>query len=547
MPVRHEGFQRGSVRIVAAAAVVGLVGIGVVVWSGGRDTTADLSTRTPSTSDAPAQDDPGDDPQPEPSAPSSGDDQNPSPDLAGDDGGQDRSGLPSTYGPVTFTGQGDAWLVEPVASSSRLLDDGLVLAEEEFPTAREAAAAWLSDKLEIQDPGWLDVGYISPEDPGKAYVGLGASRLGEGGRTMGLGLAVGTAVTQAGDWHVTQVLSDLVWIDSVEHNGDLPESLRITGGGWAFEGTALLYVDDADPVIVSVGAFEDPSGFSVVVPRAGDGPVELRIVAPAIADGATPAATAFVAVPAEPTTRLSVIGVADDDVLNVRSGPGVVNDVVATLRPDATGMTHTGATMGVDGELWWEIATPSPESGVGWVNRRFIAVNPDVDSITGLADEMVQIASAALRDLGPDAVGLATTSTYSERIEVGGIGVWADAAHALQTRDPLRLDTDVFWEPPFEVNECVDCTKSVREFVGVRTRDIAEATFTVGPGAEFDDNWNFTHGLSSEFFSRFTTVVAYTPSSDPQETLDWGRYTFIFDFADGEPEIRGVHRWGWTP
>lgn len=549
LPPQRDGFQRGGVRVVlAAATVVALVGIGVAVWSGSRDTTTDVSTVTPPTTDVPSSDEDGGNAQPEPAAPSSDDKTTVDPDPIDGDGGSDRSGLPSTYGPVTFTDEGDTWLVEPVAIPSRLLDDGLVLAEEGFPTPEEAAAAWLSDKLEIEDPGWLDVGYSSPEGPDVAFAGLGASRLGEGGRTMGLGLAVGTAATQVGDWYVTQVLSDLVWIDSVEHNGDLPGTLRVTGGGWAFEGTGLLYIDDADPVVVSVGAGVELGRFSVVVPWDGEDGVEVMIVAPAVADGATPAATAFVAVPLEPITTLSVIGVADDDVLNVRSGPGVANDVIGSLDPDATGLTHTGATMTVDGEMWWEIVTPSPDSRLGWVNRRFLAVAADVDSITGLADEMVRLASSALSDFGPGAHGLLPNSSYSDRIEVGGIGVWADAAHTFQTRDPLQLDTEIFWDPPFPMDECVECTKSVREFVGVRERDIAEATFTVGPADDYSaENYGFQTGLPPESYDRFATVVSFTAASDPQETLDWSRYTFVFDFQDGAPEIRAIYRWGWTP
>lgn len=540
--------QRGGARLVlAAAVVVALAGIGAAVWAGSRDTTTDVSTEAPTTTDDPSTDADGGDSEPEPTAPSSDDDTVSDPDPIDGDSGVDRSGLPSTYGPVSFTDQGASWLVEPVAIPDRLLDEGFVLGEDGFSTAEEAAAAWLSGKLAIEDPAWLDVAYLSPEDPENAYVGLGVPRLGEGGQTMGLGLAVGTAVADAGDWYVTQVVSDLVWIDLVERNGDFPATLRVTGGGWAFEGTALLYIDESDPVVVSVGAGAEPGRFSVVVPWDGEGDVEVMIVAPAIADGATPAATAFVDVASDPTTTISVIGVADDDVLNVRSGPGVTNEVIATLSPNATGLAHTGAVTLVDGEMWWEILTASPDSEMGWVNRRFIAVVPAVGPDSDRGHEMLALAGAALSDFGPGAAALALESRYADRIEVGGIGVFADAAQPLQTRTLNQLDTPVLWELGFEADDCAECVKTVREFVGVRDRDIAEAMLTVGPGADFGDNATFTHGLSSDFYGRYATVVAYTPASDPQETLDWSRYTFVFDFVDGEPEIRAIYRWGWTP
>jgi hypothetical protein len=48
------------------------------------------------------------------------------------------------------------------------------------------------------------------------------------------------------------------------------------------------------------------------------------------------------------------------------------------------------------------------------------------------------------------------------------------------------------------------------------------------------------------FFERYGTVVAETPAAS-DEVLDWRRYTFVFDFDDGAPQIRGIWRWGWTP
>ena len=66
-----------------------------------------------------------------------------------------------------------------------------------------------------------------------------------------------------------------------------------------------------------------------------------------------------------------VTGVAVDDRLNVRTGPGVRNAVVATLAPDTVELESTGRIARVDGALWREIVVPG--DGTGWVNARYLA------------------------------------------------------------------------------------------------------------------------------------------------------------------------------
>ena len=74
-----------------------------------------------------------------------------------------------------------------------------------------------------------------------------------------------------------------------------------------------------------------------------------------------------------------MVGVAHDDVLNVRDGPGPGRSIVATLAPLTDGLTATGNGYQFDRSLWWEI-----ESGAanGWVNAAFLAAPGAVDDAT---------------------------------------------------------------------------------------------------------------------------------------------------------------------
>jgi hypothetical protein len=68
--------------------------------------------------------------------------------------------------------------------------------------------------------------------------------------------------------------------------------------------------------------------------------------------------------------RLSVQGVAADDVLNVREAPDKAAAVLGGLPPDATGVRGTPNRRRVGGSTWREVECGNLR---GWVNERFLA------------------------------------------------------------------------------------------------------------------------------------------------------------------------------
>jgi hypothetical protein len=64
-----------------------------------------------------------------------------------------------------------------------------------------------------------------------------------------------------------------------------------------------------------------------------------------------------------------VAGVAPDDSLNVRTGPGVGNPVLGTIPPDATDIRITGDVASVSNSRWAPVAY---DELVGWVNLRYL-------------------------------------------------------------------------------------------------------------------------------------------------------------------------------
>ena len=64
-----------------------------------------------------------------------------------------------------------------------------------------------------------------------------------------------------------------------------------------------------------------------------------------------------------------VVFVEDNDVLNVRSGPGVANEIVGGLPPNSGGIEVTGEGRIVRNSMWLPIRTGDLN---GWVNGRFL-------------------------------------------------------------------------------------------------------------------------------------------------------------------------------
>ncbi len=92
-------------------------------------------------------------------------------------------------------------------------------------------------------------------------------------------------------------------------------------------------------------------------------------------------------------TTVSVVGVAFDDVLNVRTLPDATSDPIASLAPMATDLVHTGRKRDVGASIWWEIQLPE---GVGWANAKFLAPMAETGDVTAdLVAHLGGLASAS--------------------------------------------------------------------------------------------------------------------------------------------------------
>ncbi len=103
---------------------------------------------------------------------------------------------------------------------------------------------------------------------------------------------------------------------------------------------------------------------------------------------------------------VAVAGVAFDDVLNVRSGPGTSNPVVATLGPTATARATGNNRQLSDNSFWYEVET----GGVtGWAGAPFLLGSGSTDDITSRV-----ISQLGTRPSAPNMLALGRTVADSQ-------------------------------------------------------------------------------------------------------------------------------------
>ncbi len=123
---------------------------------------------------------------------------------------------------------------------------------------------------------------------------------------------------------------------------------------------------------------------------------------------------------------LSVFGVPDDDVLNLRAGPGTDTEILVELDPTADDLVATGQARQLSRSFWYEVTAGGR---TGWVSVGFVAFEGPTDDATAeyLADNP-RPAAETMVELGQIvAAGFASEDPPSEIVQsvaptVGDLG-----------------------------------------------------------------------------------------------------------------------------
>lgn len=144
---------------------------------------------------------------------------------------------------------------------------------------------------------------------------------------------------------------------------------------------------------------------------------------------------------------VGVMGVAHDDVLNVREGPGTDQSIVARAAPTAVDVVATGQARSLPSSIWYEVTV---DGSTGWASAAFLAFIgatddataefldgqplPEAETMVGLADLVaagfasqdppsliVQSVAPTVGDLGEityDVVGLGDDAVGGYRLHI---------------------------------------------------------------------------------------------------------------------------------
>lgn len=95
---------------------------------------------------------------------------------------------------------------------------------------------------------------------------------------------------------------------------------------------------------------------------------------------------------------LAVMGVADDDVLNVRAGPGTDQAILTTAQPTANDLVATGRARLLTSSIWYEVTV---NGETGWASSSFMGFEAATDDATAeFLDGQPPIGAETLVDLG---------------------------------------------------------------------------------------------------------------------------------------------------
>ena len=238
-----------------------------------------------------------------------------------------------------------------------------------------------------------------------------------------------------------------------------------------------------------------------------------------------------------------VINVFPDDMLNIRSGPGVENTVVGTLPYNQSGLTRTGKTSSVGEETWVEIQNPS--GGIGWVNADFLTetVNP----VTFCADARVATLILNLEKAvnTQDGELLRTLVSPAHGLDVLQSRYGNPANYSPEEAGWVFQSTyKVNWGPTFGNSESVVGT--FEEIILPILQDtfkneILTCNEVKLGGATYEVEW-------PEEYTNLNFYSIHSPGVDPAyDGLDWHTWLAGIEYVDGQPYLFSLTNYQWEP
>ncbi len=242
-----------------------------------------------------------------------------------------------------------------------------------------------------------------------------------------------------------------------------------------------------------------------------------------------------------PTTLLgpySVILLAANDSLNIRSGPGVSNPVVATFPVNETQIMRTGPSQMVNGSEWVEVRRP--DGGIGWVNFNYLTET--VSPAAFCSDTRIAALITQLKQAVSQSDGTLFAQLVSPKHGLN-ISYWRHGPainFTPSSAQTIFIDTRVInWGAgPSGINDLGTFSQIVQPQLAavlnasyqLYCNDPRSASMFVNPWPYLNLNYD----------------SVYKPAT-PGVDLDWKNWITGFEYVNGQPYIFGMIHFIWEP
>ena len=257
----------------------------------------------------------------------------------------------------------------------------------------------------------------------------------------------------------------------------------------------------------------------------------------------TPLSQATQPTPGGTSTTYAVILVPEGDVLNIRSGAGVNNEVVGTLEPAASGIVRTGKTTPVGADLWVEVQNPG--GGTGWVNSNFLT--EEVASSAFCSDArvttLVQNLESAITAGNDDMLAALIHSRHGLDARLWRYGTVANYTPE-EASWMFESEYEVNWGPAPGSGENTIGTFS--EALLPRLQEVFNADYTIHCNDPLDLATFSVQPWPLEYENiNFYTV--YAPGTEQYGGLDWRAWTVGVEYVEGKPYLFSLIHYQWEP
>jgi len=244
-----------------------------------------------------------------------------------------------------------------------------------------------------------------------------------------------------------------------------------------------------------------------------------------------------------PSNQYAVINVLPDDVLNIRSGPGVGNSVVGTLQYNQSGLTRAGESSSVGEDIWVEIQNPG--GGTSWVNADFVTeyVPPASFCMDARVNTLIDNLKSAVLASNDDILASLIHTLHGLDVRLWRYGTLANYTQE-EASWVLESQYQVNWGPAPGSGENTLGTFS--EEILPRLQEVFSAVYNL----HCNDTLDLATFSVEPWPPEYTNINFYTvykPGTEQYGGLDWRAWTVGIEYVGGEPYLFSLIHYQWEP